>query len=288
MKKTKKIITMASFLMIFICPSIGLSLNLSDLYSQNLHSPFISVYSINQGNHMVTFDWKIMNIPPNMQPVDVYLFLKPTNGTQIYYMVLDLMKLLMGGSPFDCLSVTKNETPFLSNLDLFKYATNGDLIIVNFPVIDLSIIPNISSGYYIVYMALVDPQTQDVITYDKDMINIDNNQMLPPPPEPQLPYYKECDCDNDGFLSVQEMAACKECDLDGDGKLSAQEAAMCNVCENNNPEPQPPYYKECDCDNDGFLSVQEMAACKECDLDGDGKLDDIERAQCKICEQKRL
>lgn len=134
-------------------------------------------------SNYILIDWKIANVEQGTAPVDIYLFLKSADDFMTYFIKIDLVGLLMGADLMKTITAVDYEAKFLEAFDLTQYLDEGDLIVKEFPV-DVSVIPNIKDGKFLLYLAVVNPSTGEVISNAVDMVAVDSPMPGPGPNDP--------------------------------------------------------------------------------------------------------
>ncbi|MBL6995143.1 hypothetical protein, partial [Desulfobacula sp.] len=209
-KNTLTILTI--ILIVSIIPRIGQAQTISDMVVDPVPSMLCVVSSMyDEQSNYILVNWKIANVDPGTDPVDIYMYLKSTDNFDNYFVKIDFLSLMMGKNIMDTITAVDYKSKFLDSFDLNSYIDNGDLIVEMFPV-DVSMIPNISDGKYLIYLAVVDPKTDEVLSSTVDVLMVDkpnpgpgpngpyndpnNNQNYPPPNDPNNQYNPNNDPNN--------------------------------------------------------------------------------------------
>jgi hypothetical protein len=184
MKKTTLIILVIMLMASFI-PRPGQAQTISDMIAEPLPSMLSVVSSrFDDKSNYILINWKIANVEPDTDPVDIYLFLKSADNFDTYFIKIDFVSLLMGKNIMETITAVNYESKFLDAFDLNDYLVNGDLIVEMFPV-DVSTIPNIIDGKYLICLAVVDPSSEEILSSTVDMLMVKKPM---PGPGPNGPY----------------------------------------------------------------------------------------------------
>ncbi|WP_413831593.1 hypothetical protein [Desulfobacula sp.] len=177
---------LAMILMVSFIPMAGQAQTITEMIAKPAPKMLCVVSSMydDQSNYIFV-NWKIANVDPGADPVDIYMYLKSTDTLENYFIKIDFLSLMMGKNIMDTITAVDYEAKFIDTFDLNSYIDNGDLVVEMFPV-DVSMIPNINNGKYLIYLAVVDPKTDDVLSSTVDILMV--NKPKPPGPNGPGPY----------------------------------------------------------------------------------------------------